>query len=124
LRAGPIPGVTGRTEARGLAANGTRGQRTSARGAVAQTPDTLLAKAREAIRREALDEALELLKAAVRNNPRNPDALWELAVLYDRRLHSPEEAAKTYRKFKEAFPDDPRSRGIPPAARAGGARRP
>jgi tetratricopeptide (TPR) repeat protein len=87
----------------------------------ARQADPLVARARAAIQREALDEGLEILKDAVRREPRNADALWELATLYNRNLNDPAKAAQLYRRFKESFPDDPRCRSIPAGAAGSGA---
>jgi len=85
-------------------------------GSAAVKPiDPLVRQARAAVARDALDEALVILSEAVRKNPQNRDALWELAVLYERQLGRPDKAAQTYQKFRERFPDDPRVQQIPPA---------
>ena len=70
--------------------------------------DSLVVKAKSAIQNEEFDSALILLNDAVKKDPRDPDALWELARLYDKCLQSPEKAEQTYRKFAQLFPDDPR----------------
>ncbi len=57
------------------------------------------------------DTALVGLKDAVRADPRNADALWALAQLYDRSLDLPEPAARTYADFAGRFPRDPRATG-------------
>jgi tetratricopeptide (TPR) repeat protein len=49
------------------------------------------------------------LKQAVKKDAGNADALWELAVLYDRNLQLPDKAAQTYKRFKQLFPNDPRA---------------
>jgi tetratricopeptide (TPR) repeat protein len=82
--------------------------------------DPLVASARRAIEKDNFDEALELLKQATRKTPPDPDALWELAMLYDKALHYPDKAAQTYQKFSQLFPNDPRAakpprRPLPPA---------
>lgn len=79
------------------------------------TTDALLAPARAAIQSENYDEALMRLKEVVAKNPRNADALWELAQLYDKHLENPDLAARTYQDFLRLFPSDRRA----PAAKQG-----
>lgn len=62
-----------------------------------------------AIGNEQFDEALVLLKMAIEKDPRNAEALWTLAVLYDKHLQDKERAAEAYASFAEAFPSDPRA---------------
>jgi len=81
----------------------------------------LVKRARTAIQNEEYDEALVLLNDAMRRDARNPDAVWELALLYDKRLQYPDKAAVTYRRFKQLFPNDPRSRLDVPTNLAAGA---
>jgi tetratricopeptide (TPR) repeat protein len=71
--------------------------------------DPLLAEARNAIEKQAYDEALVMLNEAIKKDPANPDALWELARFYEEHLDYQDNAAQMYRKFKQLFPDDPRS---------------
>jgi tetratricopeptide (TPR) repeat protein len=54
------------------------------------------------------DAALVSYQQAVRLDPRNPDALWELAQLLDRQLQLAERAINAYRDFEKLFPADPR----------------
>ena len=54
------------------------------------------------------DAALVALKEAVRCDPQNADALWQLAQLYDRALGIADRAAAGYRQFVRFFPGDPR----------------
>jgi tetratricopeptide (TPR) repeat protein len=67
-------------------------------------------RTRAAIQREDFDEALMRLKETVSHYDRNADALWELALLYDRNLDDPAHAVETYQAFLGAFPNDPRAR--------------
>jgi tetratricopeptide (TPR) repeat protein len=67
-------------------------------------------RARAAVQKEEYDEALVLLSDAMRADPRNADALWDLAVLYDKHLQCADKAQIAYRRFKQLFPSDPRSR--------------
>jgi tetratricopeptide (TPR) repeat protein len=71
--------------------------------------DPLVATARRAISKQQYDEALSLLKQAIKKDAGDADALWELAVLYDKYLQIADRANETYRKFKQLFPNDPRS---------------
>ena len=73
----------------------------------------LLQRARAAVTKEEYDEALVLLNDAIRQDPRFADALWELALLYDRHLQYPEKAASAYRRFRQLFPADPRAAAAP-----------
>jgi tetratricopeptide (TPR) repeat protein len=70
----------------------------------------LVKRARAAIQTEEYDEALTLLNDATTRDPRCADALWELALLYDRCLQSQNKAALTYDRFRRLFPNDPRNR--------------
>jgi tetratricopeptide (TPR) repeat protein len=73
----------------------------------------LVQAARRALERREYESALLNLKRAVERYPNEPDAMWELAVLYDRHLEFKDRAAEQYRAFKERFPEDPRTRHIP-----------
>jgi len=81
----------------------------TARPAAGPATSALLEAAREAIRKEHYDEALVLLNDALRRNPRSADALWEMALLYDKHLGFTSEAAQTYASFASLFPSDPRA---------------
>lgn len=54
------------------------------------------------------DAALVALKQAARAEPDQPDPLWMLAELYDRRLGLADQAVAAYTKFQQQFPGDPR----------------
>ena len=71
--------------------------------------ESILASARQAIIDEQFDEAYILLKQAVRKARRNPDPLWQLAVLFDEHLLFRERAVATYSSFLSRFPDDLRA---------------
>ena len=71
--------------------------------AAAKPPDPLLAAARSAVARKTYDEALVLLNQAMKKDPSNPDAVWELAELYDHQLGFKDSAAQMYRKFDWAW---------------------
>jgi tetratricopeptide (TPR) repeat protein len=75
--------------------------------------DPLVATARRAISKQQYDEALSLLKQAIKKDAGDADALWELASLYEKNLQLADKANETYRKFKQLFPNDPRSGGRP-----------
>lgn len=71
------------------------------------------------------DAALVGYQNAVRLDPRNADALWDLAQLLDRQLKLAERAIASYRDFEKLFPADPRVqraveriRALTPVARA------
>ena len=74
----------------------------------------LLEQARRAITKRAYEAALILTKDAIRKYPDDPDALWQLAVIYDKHLKYPDSAAKAYGEFRKKFPDDPRAAGTTP----------
>lgn len=61
-----------------------------------------------AVKTGEIDAALVAVKQAIQLEPNNPDALWSLAVLYDKELPIPEKAAQAYRQFTDRFPGDPR----------------
>lgn len=83
--------------------------RPDAHGKTESSANMLLAAARAAMEKQAFDEALIALQQAVKSDPANREALWQLAMLYDKRLHNKDGAEQTYRKFRDMFPDDPRS---------------
>lgn len=76
----------------------------------------LVSRAQRAVERDAFDEALVMLQQAAGIDPRNADALWQLAELYEKRLGYAEKAADVYARFRREFPDDPRAKGAAPAA--------
>ncbi len=67
-----------------------------------------LALAHAALQTGETDAALVGFQAAVRSDPKNPDALWELAQLLDVKLKNAELAGPVYRDFERLFPRDPR----------------
>jgi tetratricopeptide (TPR) repeat protein len=85
--------------------------------AVKTSASALVVSARTALRREDYEGALVLLKEAVEKDPRNADALWELAQLYQKLPDHAEQANKALALFKARFPQDPRL-SAPPAAPA------
>lgn len=72
-----------------------------------------LNKIQALITRGETDSALIMLKQTVRNNPDNPDAVWELARFYDVQLGIQNRAEGLYKTFSQLFPDDPRCNQIP-----------
>ncbi len=68
-----------------------------------------IAMAEAAVQSGEMDAALSGLRQAVQGDPQNADALYALAVLYDRHLDVPEKGAKTYADFATKFPKDARS---------------
>ena len=56
-----------------------------------------------------LDVALERLKDAVRDYPLEPDAFWELVIMYDKHVGSVSRSIRGYSYFQEKFPDDNRA---------------
>lgn len=73
------------------------------------TADHLISSARTAADKEIFDEALVLLNQALKRDPGNADALWSLAVLYEKYLKYQDSAVLMYKRFDQQFPDDPRS---------------
>jgi tetratricopeptide (TPR) repeat protein len=71
--------------------------------------DHLIASARTAADKEIYDEALVLLNQALKRDPSNADALWSLAVLYEKHLKYQDSAALVYKRFDQQFPEDSRS---------------
>ncbi len=69
--------------------------------------------ARAALKAGEVDAALIGLNAAVRLNPHDPNAQWELARVLDAQVQAPERAISAYRDFEKRFPSDPRARQIP-----------
>lgn len=65
--------------------------------------------ARISLQNKDFETAMVRYRNALASDPRNADAAWELAVLYDRNLELPESAARTYREFAAAFPGDSRA---------------
>ncbi len=87
-----------------------------ATGGTAEEPEgttvaSLVSDARKAIGNENLDEALVLLKEAVKRDPAHRDALWELVLLYDVGLKDTVRAEQYRALFVKRFPNDPMSRG-------------
>lgn len=74
--------------------------------------------ARAAMKTGESDTALVGLNAAIRIDPRNADALWDLTQLLDRQLQMPERAISAYREFEKLFPADPRARRVNERIRA------
>jgi len=72
----------------------------------------VIVEARKAIENRELDTALILLNQCLKQSPRSADALWLLAILYDKHLSYQEKADKTYLEFKTRFPNDPRVSSI------------
>lgn len=83
--------------------------------ATAPTPATanaLIEKANREIAAGNNDSALVVLKDAVQRFPDNADAVWALAVFYDKQLGIKDRASGLYKTFLGMFPDDPRARSI------------
>lgn len=72
--------------------------------------DPLITSARSAADRGIYDEAIVLLNQAMKKDAANADALWSLAVLYEKYLKYSDSAELMYQRFDQQFPDDPRSR--------------
>lgn len=68
----------------------------------------LMEKANASIKNEDYLAALITLKSAVKVDSNDPDALWQLALLYDKHLEHGSKAAETYAEFKKRFPGDKR----------------
>lgn len=81
------------------------------RRALSIDPDhvpSLIGQGRLAILQGEYDTALVTLRRALAADPTAADAHWELALLFDRHMELPENAARTYRSFAETFPGDAR----------------
>ncbi len=76
-----------------------------------------ISEARRLTEQGSTDAALLALKAAVKNHPNNPDAVWELARFYDQQLGITDRADGLYNMFIQLFPNDPRASQIPSRAR-------
>jgi tetratricopeptide (TPR) repeat protein len=70
-----------------------------------------VAMAEAAVQAGEIDAALSGLKQAAQNDPKNPEALYALARLYDEQLDVPEKAARAYAEFATKFPKDSRAAG-------------
>ncbi len=79
-------------------------------------PSPALTKARAAARDGDGDTAVFLYKQAIQENPGNPDALWEFADVYERRLGYPDRARELRLRFKQLFPQDRRAASVVPPA--------
>ena len=81
--------------------------------AAAPSPRTsvqaMINKANSEIETGDHDRALMTLKNAVQTYPDNADAVWALAVFYDRHAGIKERADGLYKTFVDMFPDDPRA---------------
>lgn len=79
----------------------------------------LVEAARQAVARQEYVAALIKLKEAVKADPADPVALWELAVLYDKHLGLEQKAREAYARYDDRFPGQQpgtaRTEGIPPA---------
>lgn len=71
-----------------------------------------LAAAREAVASREYDAAIVHYQEAVTQRPDRPDALWEMAEVFDRHLGFSSRAEELRRRFKRMFPDDPRGADI------------
>jgi len=82
-----------------------------------------LSAAREAVAAADYETAVILYEQAVSERPDLPDAVWELAAIFEDHLGFEARALELRRRFRRMFPDDPRGAGIdlpdePPAQRA------
>jgi tetratricopeptide (TPR) repeat protein len=68
-----------------------------------------VAMADAALQAGEMDAALSGLKQAVQNDPKNADASFALASLYDRQLDLHDKAARAYADFVTRFPSDARA---------------
>lgn len=62
-----------------------------------------------ALDRGELDTAMVSLRRLTDRTRPEPEALWQLAMLYDRQLQAFGKALQMYRRFSKLFPDDPRA---------------
>ncbi len=93
----------------------TRPQEAPSTPAAAPAPTTakaLIDKANREIAAGNNDSALVVLKDAVQRFPGNPDAVWALAVFYDKQLGLKDRADGLYKTFLGMFPDDPRAKSL------------
>jgi tetratricopeptide (TPR) repeat protein len=67
--------------------------------------EDLVKQARLSIEKEEYVAALIKLREAVEEDPANPEALRELAVLYEKHLALPDKAAEAYARYRERFPE-------------------
>jgi len=80
------------------------------------TAQAMIQKANREIAAGNNDSALVVLKDAVQRFPDNADAVWALAVFYDKQLGLKERADGLYKTFLAMFPNDPRAKSIRPTA--------
>ncbi len=85
-------------------------------------PETLAA-AREAVAAADYEAAVILYEQAVNERPDRPDALWEMADVFEHHLGFEVRAIELRRRFRRMFPTDPRGADMelpdePPAQRA------
>lgn len=73
---------------------------------------TLIRKADGEIAAGNHDAALMTLKSTVQAYPDNPDAVWALAVFYDKQLGLKDRADGLYKTFLNMFPADPRAASL------------
>jgi tetratricopeptide (TPR) repeat protein len=73
---------------------------------------SLIEKANREIKAGNNDSALLALKDAVQRYPDNADAVWALAVFYDKQVGLKTRADGLYKTFSDMFPDDPRTNQI------------
>jgi len=78
----------------------------------------LIRKAESEISAGNNDAALLTLKNAVQQYPDSPDAVWALAVFYDKQLGLKDRADGLYATFLHMFPNDPRAKSRRTAATA------
>lgn len=69
----------------------------------------LVEKARAAMKRKANYAAREFLKQALSEDPKNVDALWEMAVLHDKIDADSDTVLTWYEQFLKLNPNDPRA---------------
>jgi tetratricopeptide (TPR) repeat protein len=74
----------------------------------ASPADPILKKARDAVRKESFDEAIELYEQAFKKDPATPDSLWEIASLYEK-IKNSSKAVECYSLFKKQFSGDQRA---------------
>ncbi len=82
----------------------------------AQAVRRLLANAESAAAAGDHDTALLTLKNTVQAYPENADAVWALAVFYERQLGMKDRASGLYKTFLNLFPNDPRAATLRTAA--------
>ncbi len=79
------------------------------RAALSSRSGDRMKEARAALGRRAYEEAALRFREAAEADPRNADAVWEMAKVWDQRLLNADRAIESYRRFLRDFADDSRA---------------